>query len=78
MIETKREYELALHVIKVAYPKGDAPEKIYELIEALREVARVAKPLVGMETFVDMGKVDVLMDALEDALDALPDWLTDG
>ena len=80
MIDTKEQYENgrrleADHPYQFPLSSDDAPfdaiRNAHETIEALREVARWANKCEPQ--FVgDAG------DLLSDALDGLPDWLTDG
>ena len=75
MIESKEQYELWQ-----IQRDSIGQERVVELIEALREVARGAiyykqekrKFLLGMRDYDRDGG-----NLLDDALDALPDWITE-
>jgi diaminopimelate decarboxylase len=86
MIDTKEEHErmLQMGVDAVGQPfhfHCGAPDfiSLMETIEALREVARAAKPAVVrlqlLQAAGPLGKSPKWTQDIVDAIDALPDWL---
>jgi len=78
LIERKEDYEILLRVSE-DYPSLEFGD-IIELIEALRKVARAASYYKQEKRKFLLGERDYDRDGgkpLDDALDALPDWITE-
>ncbi len=76
MIETKEQYEWAKKADAILLQGTDVEtiksSDLIELIEALRDVARAAEEELALLATDGMRN-----KLLEEALDALPDWLTE-
>ncbi len=83
MIETKEQYEEHYENFqKISEQQTDAWISVVQTIEALRDVARAGDRLeISFDMRTSEKTIDGFrnqIDDFEQALDALPDWITDG